>query len=151
MGCTIKNKGYPVCQVCWPIFEPHGALDVNTLVGQIRQDKECGFICVWPSNTQGLANRINTIAGAATLAQSAGCSLLIVWEPTTACPVEHNDILQCPNIDQTNIPEIKIVNKTQFHEEHWNDRILKPKLKTWSQEQHVSQFVHETRKLTGKT
>jgi hypothetical protein len=48
-----------------------------------------------------------------------------------------------PNIDQTNIPEIKIVNKQQFDDEHWDLRILKPKLKTWSQEQHVSQFVHE--------
>ena len=142
-GYTIADGGYVVCQVCYPPFEPLEAQDVNTLVGQIRQDKECGFICVWPSSTQGFANRINTIASATTLAHAAGCSLLIVWEPTTACPVEHDRVLQLPNMDHTNIPKIKIVNKRQFEDEHWDRRILKPKLKTWSQEQHVSQFVHQ--------
>ena len=30
--------------MCYPPFEPQAALDVDSLVGQIGEDKECGFI-----------------------------------------------------------------------------------------------------------
>ena len=39
VGTHVSHPEYVVCQVCYPPFEPHAALDVNSLVGQICKDK----------------------------------------------------------------------------------------------------------------
>ena len=62
VGSHVSHPGYVVCQVCYPPFEQQTALDVVTLVGQICEDKEFGFIqqvLVHPSLTKHINVNIN--------------------------------------------------------------------------------------------